>query len=154
MLRTDDNPGGVPVEVFDSIRAGSLADRSQLYRDLADGPFFGANRPNANVSRGTRDAFWRQSLQAGHRNAFECVAAFSATDFRKDLDAIDVPTLVIHGDDDQVVPFEVGGKASAARIAGAQLIVYPGAPHGITDTHKERLGADLLAFVNSGKASE
>ena len=149
MLRTQDNPGGVPGEVFDEIRAGSLADRSQLYRDLADGPFFGNNREGATVSQGTRDAFWRQGLQAGHRNAYECIAAFSATDFRKDLDAIDVPTLVIHGDDDQVVPFEVGGKASAARVAGATLIVYPGAPHGITDTHKERLGADLLAFVNS-----
>lgn len=154
MLRTDDNPDGVPVEVFDGLRAGSLADRSQLYRELADGPFFGNNRDGATVSQGTRDAFWRQSLQAGHRNAYESIAAFSATDFRADLDAIDVPTLVIHGDDDQVVPFAVGGKASAARIAGAELIVYPGAPHGITDTHKERLNADLLAFVNSGKATE
>ncbi|MEI5524847.1 alpha/beta hydrolase [Streptomyces brasiliscabiei] len=149
MLRTDDNPGGVPVEVFDSIRAGSLADRSQLYRDLADGPFFGNNRPGADVSQGVRDSFWLQSLQSGHRNAYECVAAFSATDFRADLDAVDVPALVIHGDDDQVVPFEVGGKASAARIKNATLKVYPGAPHGITDTHKEQLGADLLEFLNS-----
>ncbi|WP_330350879.1 alpha/beta fold hydrolase [Streptomyces sp. NBC_00582] len=149
MLKTDDNPGGVPVEVFDEIRAGSLADRSQLYRDLADGPFFGDNRPGADVSQGTRDAFWRQGLQAGHRNAYECIAAFSATDFRADLDAIDVPTLVIHGDDDQVVPFEVGGKASAERIKNATLKVYPGAPHGITDTHKEQLGADLLEFLNT-----
>lgn len=149
MLRTDDNPGGVPVEVFDGIRAGSLADRSQLYRDLADGPFFGNNRPGADVSQGTRDAFWRQGLQAGHRNAYECIAAFSATDFRADLDAFDVPTLVIHGDDDQVVPFEVGGKASAARIKNAALKVYAGAPHGITDTHKDQLNADLLDFLNS-----
>ncbi|KKD09296.1 alpha/beta fold hydrolase [Streptomyces sp. WM6386] len=149
MLRTDDNPGGVPVEVFDGIRAGSLADRSQLYRDLADGPFFGNNRPGADVSQGTRDAFWRQGLQAGHRNAYECVAAFSATDFRPDLDAFDVPTLVVHGDDDQVVPFEVGGKASAARIKNATLKVYAGAPHGITDTHKDQLNADLLDFLNS-----
>ncbi|MGW7203160.1 alpha/beta fold hydrolase [Streptomyces sp. NPDC054837] len=149
MLRTDDNPGGVPVEVFDGIRAGSLADRSQLYRDLADGPFFGNNRPGADVSQGARDAFWRQGLQAGHRNAYECVAAFSATDFRPDLDAFDVPTLVVHGDDDQVVPFEVGGKASAARIKNATLKVYAGAPHGITDTHKDQLNADLLDFLNS-----
>lgn len=149
MLKTDDNPGGLPVETFDAIRAGSLADRSQLYRDLADGPFFGSNRPGADVSQGIRDAFWRQGLQAGHRNAYECVEAFSATDFRADLDAIDVPTLVIHGDDDQVVPFDVGGKASAARIKNATLKVYPGAPHGITDTHKEQLGADLLEFLNS-----
>ncbi|XLD86157.1 alpha/beta hydrolase [Polymorphospora sp. A560] len=149
MLRTDDNPGGVPVEVFDGIRAGSRTDRSQLYRDLADGPFFGNNRPGANVSQGIRDAFWLQSMQAGHRNAYECVAAFSATDFRPDLDAFDIPTLVIHGDDDQVVPFEVGGKAAAARISNAELRVYPGAPHGITDTHKEQLGSDLLAFLDT-----
>jgi non-heme chloroperoxidase len=149
MLKTDDNPGGVPAEVFDGIRAGSLADRSQLYRDLADGPFFGNNRPGADVSQGARDAFWRQGMQAGHRGAYECVAAFSATDFRADLDAFDVPTLVIHGDDDQVVPFEVGGKASAARIKNAVLKVYAGAPHGITDTHKDQLNADLLDFLNS-----
>ncbi|SED72125.1 alpha/beta fold hydrolase [Streptomyces sp. PAN_FS17] len=149
MLRTDDNPGGVPVEAFDMIRAGSLADRSQLYRDLADGPFFGNNRPGAEVSQGVRDAFWLQGLQAGHRGAYECVAAFSATDFRQDLDAVDVPTLVIHGDDDQVVPFEVGGKASADRVKNAALKVYPGAPHGITDTHKDQLNADLLEFLNS-----
>ncbi|GIH02792.1 chloroperoxidase [Rhizocola hellebori] len=149
MLRTADNPGGVPVEVFDGIRAGSLADRSQLYKDLADGPFFGHNRPGANVSQGIRDAFWLQSMASGHRNAYECIAAFSATDFRGDLARFDVPTLIIHGDDDQVVPFEVGGKTSAALIKGAELIVYPGAPHGITDTHKQQLGHDLLAFLNT-----
>ncbi|MDG4821816.1 alpha/beta hydrolase [Asanoa sp. WMMD1127] len=152
MVQAPDNPGGVPVEVFDAIRSGSLVDRSQLYRDLANGPFFGHNRPGADVSQGIRDAFWLQSMQAGHRNAFECVAAFSATDFRADLDAIDVPTLVIHGDDDQVVPFEVGGKASAARIKGATLKVYAGAPHGITDTHKEQLGTDLLEFLTESGA--
>ena len=148
MLRTDDNPDGVPIEVFDGIRAGSLADRSQTYHDLADGPFFGGNREGQHPSQGMRDAFWLQGMQAGHRNAYECIAAFSATDFRSDLAAIDVPTLVIHGDDDQVVPFEVGGKKSAERIAGAQLLVYPGAPHGITDTHKEQLTADLLEFIS------
>lgn len=149
MLQTEDNPGGVPIAVFDEIRAGSLADRSQLYRDLADGPFFGNNRQGASVSQGTRDAFWRQGMQAGHRNAYECIAAFSATDFRSDLDAFDVPTLVIHGDDDQVVPFEVGGKASAERIKDVTLTVYPGAPHGITDTHRQQLADDLLAFLRS-----
>jgi non-heme chloroperoxidase len=147
MLATGDNPGGVPIEVFDGIRAESIADRAQLYRDLADGPFFGHNRPGANVSQGTRDAFWLQGMQSGHRNAYECVAAFSATDFRGDLARFDVPTLVIHGDDDQVVPFEVGGRASAALVDGAALKVYPGAPHGVTDTHREELNADLLAFV-------
>jgi non-heme chloroperoxidase len=149
MLQTDDNPDGVPIEVFDSIRAGSLTDRSQTYRDLADGPFFGNNRDGQSPSQGMREAFWLQGMQAGHRNAYECIAAFSATDFRADLDAIDVPTLVIHGDDDQVVPFEVGGKKSAARIKDAKLLVYPDAPHGITDTHKEQLSADLLEFLNS-----
>ena len=147
MLQTEDNPGGVPIEVFDGIRAGSIADRSQQYQALADGPFFGANRPGAIVSKGTRDAFWRQGMQSGHRNALECIAAFSATDFRGDIEKFDVPTLVIHGDDDQVVPFSVGGQASAAMIDGATLKVYPGAPHGITDTHKEQLGHDLLTFT-------
>ncbi|GGJ82640.1 chloroperoxidase [Pilimelia anulata] len=149
MLRTDDNPDGVPGEVFDGLRAASRADRSQLYRDLADGPFFGHNRPGADRSQGMRDAFWRQGLQSGHRNAYECIAAFSATDFRSDLAAFDVPTLVIHGDDDQIVPFEVGGRASAGLIKEAELRVYEGAPHGITDTHRDRLNADLLAFLRS-----
>jgi non-heme chloroperoxidase len=154
MLRTDDNPGGVPIEVFDEIRAGSLADRSQLYNDLADGPFFGNNREGANVSRGIRDAFWRQGLQSGHKNAYDSIAAFSATDMREDLRRVDVPTLVIHGDDDQVVPFAVGGQASAALVEGARLKVYPGAPHGITDTHKDQLSADLLAFARGEVVGE
>ena len=149
MVRCDDNPDGVPVEAFDSIRAGSIADRSQLYREFADGPFFGNNRPGANVSAGIREAFWLQGMQAGHHNAFECIKAFSETDFRDDLAAVDIPTLVIHGDDDQVVPFAVGGQASAAAIAGSTLTVYEGAPHGITDTHKDRLGRDLLEFARS-----
>ena len=149
MLKTADNPGGVPIEVFDGLRSGSLADRSQLYRDLADGPFFGNNRPGATVSQGMRDAFWLQGMAAGHRNAYESIAAFSATDFRPDLAAFDIPTLVVHGDDDQVVPFEVGGQASAALIKGAELLVYPGGPHGITDTHKDRLNDDLLTFLNT-----
>ncbi len=149
MLQTDDNPGGVPVGVFDEIRATCVADRSQAYRDLAAGPFFGANRPGAQVSQGTQDAFWSQGMQAGHRNALECIRAFSETDFRGDLAAIDVPTLVIHGDHDQVVPFSVGGQASAALVAGATLTVYEGAPHGITDTHKARLGDDLLTFART-----
>ena len=147
MLRTADNPGGVPIEVFDALRDGSLADRSQLYRDLADGPFFNNNRPGVNISQGTRDAFWHQGLQAGHKNAYDSIAAFSETDMREDLEKFDVPTLVIHGDDDQIVPIDVSGRASAARIPDAELKVYEGAPHGITDTHKDQLNADLLAFA-------
>ena len=151
MLRTEDNPGGVPIEVFDGLREGSLKDRSQLYKDLAGGPFFGKNK-GLDVSQGMQDSFWRQGMQAGHKNAYDSIAAFSATDMRDDLAKFDVPTLVIHGDADQVVPFEVGGKASAALIDGAELKVYEGAPHGVTDTHKERLNADLLAFVKAGTA--
>jgi non-heme chloroperoxidase len=149
MVQRDDNPGGVPIEVFDGLRAASLADRSQLYRDLADGPFFGHNRPGAEVSQGIRDAFWRQGLQSGHRNALESIRAFSETDFRADLRSIAVPTLVVHGDDDQVVPFAVGGQASAAMVPGAELVVYEGAPHGITDTHREQLAETLLQFARS-----
>ncbi|KAB2344531.1 alpha/beta hydrolase [Actinomadura rudentiformis] len=152
MLKTDDNPGGVPIEVFDGLRQGSIADRSQLYRDLADGPFFGNNRPGANISQGMRDSFWHQGMQAGHKNAYDSIAAFSATDFRDDLARFDVPTLVIHGDDDQVVPFDVGGRASAALIKDAELKTYAGAPHGIADTHKQQLNEDLLAFLNTYKS--
>ena len=148
MLRTDDNPDGLPIEVFDGIRAGELADRAQLYRDLADGPFFGHNRNN-DVDRGFRDAFWLQGMACGHRGAFECITAFSATDFRPDLAEVDVPTLVIHGDDDQIVPFEVGGKRSAQLIAGAELVVYEGSGHALPDTDRDRLHADLLEFINS-----
>ena len=148
MLRTDDNPDGLPIEVFDGIRAGEAANRSQLYRDLADGPFFGHNR-NQDVAQGFRDAFWLQSMACGHRAAYECIAAFSATDFRPDLEKVDVPTLVIHGDDDQIVPFEVGGARSAAMVAGAELKVYEGSGHALPDTARDRLHADLLAFIDS-----
>ncbi|WP_061293734.1 alpha/beta fold hydrolase [Herbidospora cretacea] len=148
MLRADDNPEGLPIEVFDGIRAGELANRSQLYRDLADGPFFGHNR-TGQVPQGFRDAFWLQGMASGHRAAYECIAAFSATDFRPDLAAIDVPTLVIHGDDDQIVPFEVGGKRSAALVKDATLKVYEGGGHALPDTDRDRLHADLLDFVSS-----
>ncbi len=149
MVQREDNPNGVPIEVFDGIRAGSLADRSQAYRDLADGPSFGHNRPGADVSQGIRTASWLQGMQSGHPNALECIRAFSETDFRDDLAKVDVPTLVIHGDDDQVVPYAVGGEASARLVAGARLITYPGAPHGLTDTHKDRLSHDLLEFLTA-----
>jgi non-heme chloroperoxidase len=148
MLRTDDNPEGLPLSVFDDIRAGEAANRSQLYRDLADGPFFGHNR-SQDVAQGFRDAFWLQSMACGHRAAYECIAAFSATDFRADLTAIDVPTLVIHGDDDQIVPFEVGGQRSAQLVDGAVLKVYEGGAHALPDTERDRLHADLLEFIDA-----
>ena len=147
MLRTEDNPDGLPIEVFDEIRAGELANRAQLYRDLADGPFFGHNR-NGDVPQGSRDAFWLQGMASGHRGAYECIAAFSATDFRPDLAKIDVPTLVVHGDDDQIVPIDVGGRRSAELIDGAELKVYEGSSHALPDTDRDRLHADLLAFID------
>ena len=149
MLKTEANPGGLPREVFDGIRAGSLADRSQLYKTLAAGPFFGANRPGSNVSQGMMDAFWLQGLASGHKNAYDCIRAFSETDFTEDLKTFDRPTLILHGDDDQIVPIGAAGQASAKLVAGSTLKVYPGAPHGITETHKEQLSADLLAFLQS-----
>jgi non-heme chloroperoxidase len=148
MLKTSDNPNGLPLEVFDGIRNGQLANRAQLYRDIASGPFYGFNRPGAKVSQGLVDSWWVQGMQGGHKNTFDSIAAFSATDFRGDLKKFDVPTLVIHGDDDQIVPLDISGKASAGLIKGAKLIVYPGAPHGLTDTHKDRVNQDLLKFLS------
>ena len=147
MVKTPANPDGVPIDVFDGLRAGSLADRSQLYIDLASGPFFGYNRPGAAASQGVIDAFWMQSMMAGHKNAYDCIKAFSETDFTEDLTKFDVPTLVLHGDDDQIVPIGRAARVSAALVPGAVLKVYPGAPHGITDTHRDQLNADLLAFL-------
>ena len=147
MLKTPTNPDGVPIEVFDGLRKGSLDNRSQLYLGLASGPFFGFNRPGAKPSQGLIQSFWQQGMQGGHKNTYDSIAAFSASDFREDLKRFDVPTLVIHGSDDQVVPIAVGGAASAKLIKGARLIVYQGAPHGLTDTHKDRLNADLLKFL-------
>jgi non-heme chloroperoxidase len=149
MLKTAANPGGLPIEVFDGIRAASIADRSQLYKDLASGPFFGANRPGAKVSQGMIDSFWRQGMQAGHKNALDCIKAFSETDFTEDLKRLDVPTLILHGDDDQIVPIGAAALASAKLVKNATLKIYPGAPHGLTDTHKPQLNADLLAFIRS-----
>jgi non-heme chloroperoxidase len=149
MLKTAANPGGLPVEVFDGIRASSIADRSQFYKDLAGGPFYGANRPGTKVSQGMIDTFWHQGVMAGHRNAFECIQAFSETDFTTDLKKFDVPTLVVHGDDDQIVPVGVAALLSSKLVANATLKIYPGAPHGLTHTHKDQLNADLLEFVRS-----
>ncbi len=147
MLKTEDNPGGVPIEVFDGIRKAQLENRSQLYKDIPSGPFYGFNRPGAEVSQVLIDAWWAQGMQGGHKNTYDSIAAFSATDFRADLKKFDVPTLVIHGDDDQIVPIDVAGRASAGLIKGARLIVYPGAPHGLTETHKDKVNQDLLAFL-------
>jgi len=147
MLRTGQNPGGLPIDVFDGLRAGSVVDRSKLYRDLASGPFFGFNRAGATPSQGMIDSFWLQGMLAGHKNAYDCIAAFSATDFTDDLRRFDKPTLIVHGDDDQIVPIDAAARASARLVPGATLVVYEGAPHGLTDTHKDRLNADLLAFV-------
>jgi non-heme chloroperoxidase len=149
MAKTEDNPDGLPMEVFDGLRTGSLADRSQLYRDLASGPFFGFNRPGAKVSQGMIDWFWLQGMQAGHKNAFDCIKAFSETDFTEDLKKFDVPTLILHGDDDQIVPIGAAAIAAAKLVPQASLKIYSGAPHGLTDTHKDQLNADLLSFLKN-----
>jgi non-heme chloroperoxidase len=147
MLKTPANPGGLPIEAFDASRAGSLADRSQFYKDLAGGPFFGANRPGAKVSQGMIDSFWLQGMQAGAKNTFDCIKAFSETDFTEDLKKFDVPTLILHGDDDQIVPIGASALSAARLVKHATLKVYPGAPHGLAYTHKDQLNADLLAFL-------
>lgn len=147
MLKTESNPNGLPIAVFDGLRKASNENRSQLYLDIASGPFFGFNRPGAKPSAGLIQSFWMQGMMAGAKNTYDSIAAFSATDFRSDLAKFDKPTLVIHGDDDQIVPIETSGKASAALIKNAKLVVYPGAPHGLADTHKERLNNDLLNFL-------
>ncbi|MBD2340704.1 alpha/beta hydrolase [Calothrix sp. FACHB-156] len=147
MLKTANNPDGLPIEVFDGLRASSLADRSQLYKDLASGPFFGFNRPGATVSQGMIDWFWLQGMQGGHKNTFDCIKAFSETDFTEDLKKFDVPTLIVHGDDDQIVPIGAAAIASAKLVKNATLKIYPGAPHGLTNTHQDQLNADLLSFL-------
>jgi len=146
MIRTPANPEGLPKEVFDGLRRSVLQDRSQFYQDLAI-MFYGANRPGAKVSKGILDQFWLWSMQAGMKNAYECIAAFSETDFTGDLKKFDVPTLVIHGEDDQIVPVKDSARKSARLIKGAKDIYYPGAPHGITATLQDRVNADLLAFL-------
>ena len=149
MLKTTTNPGGLPMDVFDGMRAGQTANRAQSYKDIASGPFFGFNRPGAKVSQGLIDAFWMAGMQAGHKATYDCIKAFSETDFTEDLAKFTVPTLVVHGDDDQIVPIDASGRAAAKLVKNSRLIVYPGAPHGLTDTHKDKLNADLLAFAKS-----
>jgi non-heme chloroperoxidase len=150
MLKTAANPAGLPIEAFDKIRLGSIADRSQFYKELAGGPFFGANRAGAKVSQGMMDSFWLQGMQAGHKNTFDCIKAFSETDFTEDLGKFDVPTLVLHGDDDQIVPIAASALRSSKLVRNATVKIYPGAPHGLAYTHKDQLNADLLAFLEKG----
>jgi non-heme chloroperoxidase len=146
MLKTAANPGGLPMEAFDQIRFGVLADRSQFFKDLS-APFYGANRPGAKVSQGLRDSFWLQGMQAGFKGVFDCIKAFSETDFTEDLKRIDVPTLILHGDDDQIVPIGAAALLSAKLVKNNMLKVYPGAPHGMCSTLKDQVNADLLAFL-------
>jgi non-heme chloroperoxidase len=147
MLKTPANPNGTPIEAFDAIRAGVSGDRSQFYKDLSE-PFYGANRPGAAVSQGIRDSFWLWSMQVGLKGAYDCIKAFSETDLTDDLQRIDVPTLIIHGDDDQIVPIDASARRSVELVADATLKVYPGAPHGLFATHKDQFNADLLAFIS------
>jgi non-heme chloroperoxidase len=150
MLKTPANPDGLPIELFDTFRANLANDRSQAYRDFA-APFYGANRPDSKVSQGLLDQFWMWSMQAGLKNAYESIKAFSETDFTEDLKKFDVPTLVLHGEDDQVVPVKNSAQKSAQLIKGAKEIYYPGAPHGITATHQAQINAELLTFIKGEK---
>jgi non-heme chloroperoxidase len=149
MLKTPANPGGLPIDVFDGLRAASLADRSELYKDLAAGPFYGFNRPGAKVSQGLIDSFWLQAMQSGHKNAYDCIKAFSETDLTEDLKRFDVPTLIIHGDDDQIVPIGASARLSSKLVPGATLKVYPGAPHGLCSTMKDQVNSELLEFFKA-----
>jgi non-heme chloroperoxidase len=150
LLKTPANPGGVPMDAFDQIRAALLADRSQFFKDLS-ASFYGANRAGSKVSQGLRDSFWHQSAMAGLKPVFDCVKAFSETDFTKDLEAFDVPTLILHGDDDQIVPIGASAMMSSKIVKGSVLKVYPGASHGMPSTHKNQVNADLLAFIKGAK---
>ena len=146
MLKTPANPGGLPMSVFDQLRAGVHADRSQFFKDLS-APFYGANRPDSKVSQGLCDSFWMQGMLTGYPAAYECIKAFSETDFTEDLKRMDVPTLIIQGDDDQIVPFGDAASLQAKMIKGAELKIYKGAPHGLCSTLKDAVNADLLAFI-------
>lgn len=148
MVQSDANPEGLPMRVFDGLRASLAKDRSQFYKDLAV-QFYGANRPGAKVTQGVLDQFWLWSMQSGLKNAYESIKAFSETDFTEDLQKFNVPTLVLHGEDDQIVPVKDSARKSARLINGAQEIYYPGAPHGLTTTHQDQFNADLLAFLRS-----
>jgi non-heme chloroperoxidase len=145
MLKTAANPGGLPIEAFDQIRQGVLSDRSQFFKDLS-APFYGANRSGSQVSQGLRDSFWLQGMWCGMKAAYDCIQAFSETDFTEDLKKFDVPTLILHGDDDQIVPIDASARQSAKLVKGAKLVILEGADHGMCSTHKDRINQELLAF--------
>jgi non-heme chloroperoxidase len=149
MLKTAANPGGLPIDVFDGFRKAYLADRAQFFLDVASGPFFGFNRPGAKVSQGLINSWWRQGMMSGHKNAYDCIKAFSETDFTEDLKRFDVPTLIVHGDDDQIVPIAASALLSSKLVKNATLEVYKGGTHSLGDTSKDQLNADLLAFVKA-----
>ena len=148
MLETKANPIGLPIEKFDDIREGIRADRAQFFKEMTE-PFYGANRRGAKVSQGMKDAFVMQAMMGGLKNEFDCIRAFSETDFTEDLKKFDVPTLIIHGDDDQMVPIDASAKLAVKLVANATLTIYPGGSHGLADTHKDTLNADLLAFLKT-----
>jgi non-heme chloroperoxidase len=148
LLKTDANPNGEPIKKFDDIRAAVAADRSQFFRELT-APFYGANRPGAKVTQGVRDAFWFQGMQGGLKNQLDCIKAFSETDFTDDLKKFDMPTLIIHGGDDQIVPIGISAHATSRIVTNATLKVYEGGPHGLSYTHKDEVNADLLAFLRA-----
>jgi non-heme chloroperoxidase len=151
MLKTKSNPGGLPIDVFDQIRAGVLADRSQFFKDLSI-PFYGANRAGAKVSQGLRDSFWMQGMLAGHKAVYDCIKAFSETDLTEDLKKFNVPTLILHGDDDQIVPISASALLSAKIVKDSKLVVVPGAPHGMCSTLKDRVNEELFNFIGKSKA--
>jgi len=149
MLKTEANPGGLPIEVFDGFRAAYVADRSQFFLDVASGPFFGFNRPGVKVSQGLIQSWWMQGMMSGHKNAYDCIKAFSETDFTEDLKRFDVPTLIIHGDDDQIVPIGASAMLSSKLVKKAVLKIYTGGTHSLGDTSKEQLNTDLLEFLKA-----
>lgn len=149
MLKTRSNPGGLPMEVFDGFRSAYLADRAQFFLDIASGPFFGFNRPDAKVSEGLIRSWWHQGMKCGHKNGYDCIKAFSETDFTEDLKKFDVPTLIIHGEDDQIVPIDTTAKLAVKLVPNAQLKIYPRGSHGLVDTAREKLNADLLEFART-----
>lgn len=152
MLQTEKNPGGLPMSAFDELRTSMLTDRSQFFKELS-APFYGANRAGSNVSQGLRDFFWLQGMMGGHKPEYDCIKAFSETDLTEDLKRFDIPTLILHGDDDQIVPIGASAMMSSKIVKGAILKVYPGAPHGMCSTLKDKVNADLIAFLGESKVA-